>query len=123
MTLTQEPTTREAGERRSAVEARPVAGFIGAEISGVDLTGELTDQEVADIRSALVRHKVIFFRDQHISPEQQVAFGRLFGEITAAHPTLPPSFPQTLPVSSLRLPPILGGARQGRTAPSHDTHL
>ena len=86
MTLTEDnPTTT-----RSAVSARPVAGFIGAEISGVDLTRELTDEEVADIRAALVRHKVIFFRDQHITPEQQVEFGRRFGEITAAHPTLPP---------------------------------
>ena len=94
MTLTQEPRTG----RASQVRARRVAGLIGAEISGVDLGHELTDEEVGDIRQALLDHKVIFFRDQDISPEQQIAFGLRFGEVTAAHPTLPPldGYPEIL---------------------------
>lgn len=83
-------TDRTPDTRTSAVEAHRVAGLIGAEITGVDLSTELTDAEVADIRSALLTHKVVFFRDQDVSPEQQVAFGRRFGEVTAGHPTLPP---------------------------------
>lgn len=83
-------TDRTAETRTSAVEAHRVAGLIGAEITGVDLSRELTDAEVADIRSALLTHKVVFFRDQPITPEQQVAFGLRFGEVTPAHPTLPP---------------------------------
>ena len=86
MTVTEDRTDVPA----SAVQARPVAGYIGAEITGVDLSQELTDQEVADIRAALLHHKVVFFRDQHITADQQIAFGRRFGEVTPAHPTLPP---------------------------------
>ena len=91
MTVTEErsASTSTSTSSDSAVEARPVAGFVGAEVSGVDLSTELTDAEVADIRTALLRHKVIFFRDQDITPEQQIAFGRRFGEVTPAHPTLP----------------------------------
>jgi taurine dioxygenase len=84
MTVTHDPVTR-----ASAVEAHPVAGLIGAEITGVDLAAGLTEAEVADVRAALLRHKVIFFRNQELTPDQQVAFGRLFGEVTPAHPTLP----------------------------------
>ncbi|MBE1043092.1 TauD/TfdA family dioxygenase, partial [Escherichia coli] len=46
------------------LDIRPVAGRIGAEIRGVTLSGELDAATVAAIQAALVRHKVIFFRDQ-----------------------------------------------------------
>ena len=87
MTITEDRSPQ--ADSASAVEARPVAGFIGAEVSGVDLGSELSVAEVADIRAALLRHRVIFFRDQHISPEQHIAFGRRFADVTPAHPTLP----------------------------------
>ena len=54
---------------------RRVAGALGAEISGVDLSQDLPDGVVAEIRAALVEHQVIFFRDQDLSPARQVAFG------------------------------------------------
>jgi len=75
------------------VEVRPASGHIGAEIAGVDLSRALSPEQVAEIRSALLRWKVIFFRDQDISRDQHVAFGRYFGEVTPAHPTLPAAFP------------------------------
>jgi len=93
MTITEDRSTdtsaSNAATAASSVEAQPVAGFIGAEVSGVDLAQELTAAEVADIRAALLRYKVIFFRDQDITPDQQISFGRRFGEVTPAHPTLP----------------------------------
>jgi alpha-ketoglutarate-dependent taurine dioxygenase len=49
---------------------------------------------VAEIRSTLLRWKVVFFRDQDITQRQHIAFGRLFGEVTPAHPTLPAAFPE-----------------------------
>lgn len=64
---------------------RRVAGALGAEISGVDLSGALSDQTVAAIRAALVEHQVIFFRDQDLTPAQQVAFGVRFGPLNI-HP-------------------------------------
>lgn len=96
MTITAPSTTEapasaaQTGEGHdAAVEVRPVAGLIGAEIGGVDLSAPLDAGTVAAIRAALLRHKVVFFRDQQLGPDEQVAFGRYFGEVTPAHPTLP----------------------------------
>jgi len=70
----------------SAVQVRPVSGHTGADISGVDLRERLRDEDVAAIRAALLRWKVVFFREQHISPSEQAAFARRFGQPTPAHP-------------------------------------
>jgi taurine dioxygenase len=72
----------------SSIEIQPVTGRIGAVLSGVDLR-DLQAPTVAEIRAALVRHKVIFFRDQKLDAKSQVTFARHFGEITTAHPTVP----------------------------------
>jgi taurine dioxygenase len=64
---------------------RKTAGALGAEISGVDLSRELDEAVVAEIRQALVEHQVIFFRGQTLSPPQQLAFGRRFGPLNI-HP-------------------------------------
>jgi alpha-ketoglutarate-dependent sulfate ester dioxygenase len=84
----------------SRIDVRPVAGHIGAEIHGVDLARELPIEEVAAIRAALLEWKVVFFRDQHIGPVQQVAFARRFGDLTAAHPLRDAidGFPEIMPV-------------------------
>lgn len=64
---------------------RRVAGALGAEIGGVDLSQDLPEATIAAIRAALVEHQVIFFRDQDLTPAQQVAFGRRFGPLNV-HP-------------------------------------
>lgn len=64
----------------SGVDVRPVAGHIGAEITGVELSGPLDDVVVATIRSAVLRWKVVFFRGQHLDHAGHVAFARRFGE-------------------------------------------
>jgi taurine dioxygenase len=58
-----------------------VAGALGAEISGVDLSRPLDDGVIGEIRQALLDNLVIFFRDQHLTPEQHMAFGRRFGAL------------------------------------------
>ncbi|MCB1742968.1 MAG: TauD/TfdA family dioxygenase [Gammaproteobacteria bacterium] len=58
----------------------PVAGALGAELRGVDLS-RLSDAEFDRIHEALLEHSVIFFRDQDISPAQQVGFAKRFGDI------------------------------------------
>ena len=60
---------------------RPVAGQIGAEVLGVDLSRPLGDGLAADLRRALVDHLVLFFRDQALAPEHQLAFTRLYGPV------------------------------------------
>ncbi|HEY8981068.1 MAG TPA: TauD/TfdA family dioxygenase [Streptomyces sp.] len=62
------------------MEVRPVAGYIGAEIHGVDLAGELDDETVAGIREAVLRWKVVFFREQRLDHAGHVSFARRFGE-------------------------------------------
>ena len=54
---------------------------IGAEIRGVDLARPLTDAQFAVIYNALLENKVIFFREQHITAEQQIAFAKRFGPL------------------------------------------
>ncbi|MEK6593879.1 MAG: TauD/TfdA family dioxygenase [Pseudomonadota bacterium] len=61
-------------------EARPLAGALGAEIHGVDLAQPPGDEVVVEIRQAFLEHLVIFFRDQRLTPQQQVALARRFGE-------------------------------------------
>jgi alpha-ketoglutarate-dependent taurine dioxygenase len=70
----------------SGIEVRPVSGHTGADILGVDLRRALSDSEVATIRGALLKWKVVFFRDQPITPSEQAAFARRFGQPTPAHP-------------------------------------
>lgn len=66
----------------------PVSPALGAEIRGVDLETAAADPSlIAAIRQALLRYKVLFFRDQDISAGAQVAFARSFGELEV-HPVL-----------------------------------
>ncbi|MDX2547401.1 TauD/TfdA dioxygenase family protein [Streptomyces sp. WI04-05B] len=75
------PTAQEPAETNTAgVEVAPVAGHIGAEISGVDLTEPLDDTVVAGIRAAVLRWKVVFFRGQRLDHAGHIAFARRFGE-------------------------------------------
>jgi taurine dioxygenase len=64
-----------------AIIAKRISGALGAEIGNVDLAKELGDDIIAEIRSALLEHKVIFFRDQDITPAQHLAFAKRFGEV------------------------------------------
>jgi alpha-ketoglutarate-dependent sulfate ester dioxygenase len=74
----------------SSLHVAPVTGRIGAEISGVRLGPDLPVDVVAEIRLALLTHKVIFFSGQyHLDEAGQVGFARLLGELTTAHPTVP----------------------------------
>jgi len=70
----------------SNLKVEPVTPLIGAEVRGVDLREPLDADTVAALRARLLEHKVLFFRDQAITPEQQVRFSRYFGPVTPAHP-------------------------------------
>jgi alpha-ketoglutarate-dependent taurine dioxygenase len=64
-----------------SIEIIPTGAALGAQVSGVDLAQSPDDATFATIERAYNDHGVIFFRDQHITPPQQVAFTRRFGEI------------------------------------------
>ncbi|WP_458729723.1 TauD/TfdA dioxygenase family protein [Pseudomonas brenneri] len=59
---------------------------IGAEVAGIDLRQPLTEALRDELRQLLLKHKVLFFRDQAITTEQQIAFAQEFGELYV-HPT------------------------------------
>jgi taurine dioxygenase len=69
----------------SLFTVKPLSPIIGAEIEGVDLAKPLTPQLKEELNEALLEWKVIFFRDQTITSEQQIAFARNFGELEV-HP-------------------------------------
>lgn len=62
----------------ATIEARPLAAAMGAEICGVDVT-RATDAQFGDIRHALYRHKMIYFRNQRLTHADHEAFSLRFG--------------------------------------------
>ncbi len=62
---------------------------IGAEISGIDLSGTLTDAATDLIYQLLLDYQVIFFRNQHISPRQHLALAESLGDVEPPHPIYP----------------------------------
>jgi len=78
-----------AKDPASLLDIQPVAGRIGAEIRGVRLSGDLDDATIRAIDDAVVRHKVVFFREQtHLDDATHEAFAARFGD-PVAHPTVP----------------------------------
>lgn len=77
----------------------PVTGVLGAEIAGIDLSQPLDAGTVAALRAALNENHVLFFRDQKLTHDQQIAFGRQFGEL-GAHPYVEgnPEHPEILEI-------------------------
>src|SRR5208283_5781466 len=65
---------------RRFFEIRPIAGALGAEITGIDLSVDLDTTAVAAIRRAPLDHLALFFRGQPLTPERFLAFARRFGE-------------------------------------------
>jgi taurine dioxygenase len=65
----------------ATIQVKPLTVRIGAEISGVDLREPLPPQQLAEVKEALARYGVIFFRDQPLTFDSQQVFGRQFGEL------------------------------------------
>lgn len=88
----------------SLVQVIPSGGPAGAEIRGVDLAQPLSDAAFGEIEHAFHKHMVIFFRDQHLTPEQQIGFSRRFGplEIHVLKQYLLPGYPEVLRLSNAK---------------------
>jgi len=85
------------------VRVRKVGGRIGAVVEGVRLGGDLDADVVAQVRAALLEHKVLFFRGQHhLDDEHQIAFAELLGPLTTAHPTVNTGSARVLSVKANR---------------------
>jgi taurine dioxygenase len=71
-----------------SIQVEKLTPHAGAEIRGVDLSRPLDERTFKEVHAALIDNGVVFFRDQHLTPDQQKAFGRLFGELHM-HPAAP----------------------------------
>ena len=70
------------------ISLQPISGSLGAIVEGINLAEPLDDEVYGEIKAALLENLVIFFRDQDITPAQQIKFGRRFGELHI-HPFIP----------------------------------
>lgn len=87
---------------------RPATPVICAEVEGVDLAADLQPAVVASLREALLRYKVLVFRDQPMDDARQVALTNALGGATPAHPTAP-----GLPEAPAVLRTVLSADRPG----------
>ena len=89
------------------LEIEQIGPTIGAEIHGLDLRAPLDAETHRALEAALIEHKVIYLRDQHITTAQHVAFGRRFGELEV-HPFRPKGeFPEILVLDNHKDNPVL----------------
>ena len=88
----------------TALQIRPFPGALGAEVLGLDLTHSVGDDDFARVHRAHLDHHVVVFRDQRITPAQQIAFSRRFGplQIHVLHQFLLAGRPEVLVVSNVR---------------------
>ncbi len=98
-TLTSSDTATLTATLTASLTVEPIAGALGAEISGVDLGRTLPDETWDQIRRAFLEHQVVFFRDQRLDPERLKVFGRRFGTLNV-HPFVKPldGHPEVLPI-------------------------
>jgi alpha-ketoglutarate-dependent taurine dioxygenase len=83
------------------IEVAKVGGSLGAIVSGIRISGDLPADAVAELRSALLAHRVVFLRDQqHADDAKQLAFARLLGQVTRPHPTVGGDGQAVLPIDS-----------------------
>jgi len=60
------------------IDVQPITGALGAEIRGVNAVDALAADVVSELRQAFLDHLVIFFRDQKLTPPEQLAFAQRF---------------------------------------------
>ncbi|WP_233836284.1 TauD/TfdA dioxygenase family protein [Paraburkholderia sp. ZP32-5] len=85
------------------IEIRALDAPLGAEVLGLDLGQPLADEDFARIHRAHLDYHVLVFRDQRITPDQQIAFSRRFGplQIHVLHQFQLPGYPEVLVVSNI----------------------
>ncbi|MCF6471543.1 TauD/TfdA family dioxygenase [Nonomuraea sp. MG754425] len=109
----------------SILTIKRVAGHIGAEITGVDLSHSLDPSTVEEIRHALLTYKALFFRGQTLDHGTQIAFARQFGELTHAHPhedAPPEEHPQILTIDPRRYEARYGADQRERRRRQYSYH-
>ena len=68
-------------EDYNTIRVNPLGGALGAEISGIDLNEAISDEQLTEVRQVFGQYAVIFFRNQNLSPENEIRFAKRWGEI------------------------------------------
>lgn len=94
----------EAVHAETSLTIRPLQAPLGAEVIGLDLARPLSDADFARLHRAHLDHHVLVFRDQRITPQQQIDFSRRFGrlQIHVLHQFQLPNHPEILIVSNIK---------------------
>lgn len=93
--------------RNAPFAVEPIGPTIGAEIHGLDLRAPMPPETFALFEAALVEHKVVYLRDQHLTTAQHVAIGRQFGDLEV-HPFRPEGdFPEIMVLHNHKDNPVL----------------
>ena len=98
---------RESGARSAPFEVEPIGPTIGGEIHGLDLTKPLDPATARALEDALIERKVIYLRNQHITPAQHVAIGRLFGDLEVHPFSAQGEFPEVVVLDNHKDNPVL----------------
>jgi taurine dioxygenase len=108
------------GRRGSGITITPASPALGAVVSGIDLSRKQSPATIRRLRAALCEHSLLLFRDQHMTPEQQVAFSRRFGELEhhVLKDALMAGLPEIYILSTLRK----NGKPVGRAGAGHYWH-
>ena len=86
----------------------PCKAVLGTEVEGADLRQVPDTRTIEIVEEALEHYGVLIFHDQHITPEQQVAWSRAFGPLTATqgHDTQLPNCPEIFVIGNTTYPPV-----------------
>ena len=99
-------TSTDGPVRHRRIEATPLGDAFAVRLEGLALRGIGAGSPLAaELRELLAEHKVLVVSEQHLSPDELVAAGRLFGTLTAAHPVMPPidaEHPEVLEIDATR---------------------
>lgn len=84
-----------------SISFKPVTPAIGAIVTGIDLTQEFNADDLHVIEQGLLKHQILFFRDQAITPQQQCKFAARFGSLHI-HPIYPvlPELPEIMVIDT-----------------------
>jgi alpha-ketoglutarate-dependent taurine dioxygenase len=101
--LREHPVNLDQAEAYQHIDVAKVGGSLGATVGGIAIGGDLAPAAVAELRAALLRHRVVFLRDQqHADDAAQLAFAGLLGQVTKPHPTVAGDGEAVLPIDSER---------------------
>ena len=100
-----------------AIEFKPLSDALGAEVIDINIAEDLSDETIAEIRDIWLRHKILLFRGQELTPGQQSAFAQRFGTLKTSPNSRAwvPEHPEVIVFSNIKVDGKDIGARPDRS--------